>query len=128
MLSVISVVRKDEPLWLPYTGRKYKVFHDDLEKEMLDYILDGPYLPGHVSYDAFGEHHLYGARQRQFYHQYFPPENTFYFTTIREPFSRLESHYKLFSSLLIIDVDKELNLNPRRKLSMSVQLMIKIKR
>ncbi len=109
-----------------YTDRKYEAFYDDPQKVMLDYILDTPYLPGDVKYDALGEHLLYGQKHRLFYHQYFPPEHTFYFTTIREPFSRLESHIKCFSSLLNINVDKELDLNPQGKLPMSVQLMMKI--
>ncbi len=95
---------------------------------IINLILGTPYSPEDVSYTALGEHLLYGDRQRQFYHQYFPPEDTFYFTSIREPFSRLESHIKCFSSIMDIHVDKELDLKSWKKLPMAAQLMKKIRK
>ena len=44
-------------------------------------------------YSVFGEHVLY---QEDFVSKYFPKPSSFYVTTIREPFDRLESHLKCF--------------------------------
>ena len=49
--------------------------------------------PNAGQYDVFGDHVLY---QSDFASKYFPNQRSFYVTTIREPFDRLESHLKCF--------------------------------
>ncbi len=93
----------------------------NLTKYMIETILHKPTDPELLDFDFFMEHILYND---EFVRKYLPRNRTFYMASIREPWSRLESHLQYFfkqSSL-----KEHLGLSTNSKLTFSSQIMAKL--